>query len=263
VNSRGIAPQGSDASWIKRLLGGVVSFPDSYTDAMGTSNRVLRLGWLIAALAAATLLVGHYSNFFLLPRAHETLNANSERTPFTWASVVAAGVAATAAILQTDLRASRRRWLVLLAGLLAFLSLDDLIKVHENLGGLVERALGLSDLWVALIWPLLYLPLMAVTVILLVVLGRSCWMPINRTLLVAIAMLGLAVVLEAATWPWSTTDNLVHILEGGVEEAAEMTGWILIAVSLTASGIFDLLAPGANRVDVQPELDRQATDISD
>jgi len=71
------------------------------------------------------------------------------------------------------------------------------------------------------------------------------------------------VVLEAATWPWSTTDNLVHILEGGVEEAAEMTGWILIAVSLTASGIFDLLAPGANRVDVQPELDRQATDISD
>jgi len=54
--------------------------------------------------------------------------------------------------------------LLVLAALLAFFSLDDIVAAHERIGTIVrEDVLGLPTGWGRVLWPLVFLSLLATT----------------------------------------------------------------------------------------------------
>ena len=56
----------------------------------------------------------------------------------------------------------------------------------------------------------------------------------RRCLSVGLGLLVVSVFLELVSAPSSTDRNVIHTLEGGLEEAAELAGWILIATGLAS-----------------------------
>jgi hypothetical protein len=52
--------------------------------------------------------------------------------------------------------------------------------------------------------------------------------------LLALALLGAAVVIEIVTAPFSVDDRWPHDAGGAVEEGAELAGWLLLAAGLAA-----------------------------
>ncbi len=153
---------------------------------------------------------------------------------------------AVAAILALDCRAMAR-WrglpdgsaLLLLAGLLALMSCDEIARFHELLGAAVAGQVGLADAdfakhakWVWVLGPVVILGFGAIVLYLRRTLLRVPG-SLSRFILGFVAIVGGGVVLESTInflnhgelqWLWN--------LEIVVEEALEMTGSILIAGAL-------------------------------
>jgi hypothetical protein len=200
-------------------------------------RRWLKLGWWTALLSAATLLLVHYANFFLLDRPRMILDANGEVTVWSWASMLATGTVAAYALLGVCVQPRRWQLFSLLAVLCAYFSLDDQIALHERIASLAYRVLRLPESWDSVIWPVLYLPLLAAAFIALFRLSGTGPVRIKTTIRSGLFALVAAVVAEVASAPWSTDNNVVHILEGGVEEALELAGWLLVATGTLAAAL--------------------------
>ena len=54
-----------------------------------------------------------------------------------------------------------------------------------------------------------------------------------------------AVIAEVASARWSIDNNVVHILEGGVEAALELAAWLLVATGTLAAVLTQLGGGGA------------------
>ena len=95
--------------------------------------RVLRAGIWLAVAAVAVQTVLHLANLVLFGSRFTILDVESDVSLWAWASTAAeAAAAATAALLAILPR--RIAWrLVLLAALLAFLSADDILTLHERI----------------------------------------------------------------------------------------------------------------------------------
>ena len=201
----------------------------------------LALTQRLAVVAAVTLVTIHWANGFLLGRPRVLLDANAEGSVWTWASVLATGTAAFGALLAASTRASRRVELYFLSGICAFLSLDDMIALHERIAVLICHIVGISETWDSVVWPILYGPLLLIAVLMFFRMARARPKPVQRPIAAGLAALGVAIVLEFASAPWSVGANAVHILEGGVEEALELGGWMLIASGVVAAALTDLI----------------------
>jgi hypothetical protein len=202
-------------------------------DAVG---RLLRAGTVLAIAAAlvsgaASARPGDWLAF--------DLNPSGEGNIFAWASTVAAFGAALAAALHALVFRARRRLFAALAAICAFLSLDDMATVHERLGAKVfDQWLGLPDYLSGQLEITLYAPLFASALVILWTLSREEPRRIAATLVAGVALLVFAVACEfvgvgtrrladeGVTWV-----NEVRI---AVEEAAELSGWILVATALAA-----------------------------
>ncbi len=203
-------------------------------------GQILGAGRVLAIVGGVALLVIHLANAAFLER--RLLNANLEGTVWTWASVVAAFGVALGAGLHALLMAPRRAEHVGLAGAAAFLSMDDLTGLHEAIAGLILTVAGLSETWDSVIWPVVYLPVLGAVVLLIERLTRDAPARIRHSALAGLALLAFAVAIEAATAPWSGPQSgWVHVVAGGLEEAAEQAGWILLAVAMLASVVGTLL----------------------
>lgn len=195
--------------------------------------RATRIALTLLAIGVAGQTVVHLVNYGFIHSVR--LNVNSEHTPFsaTQALVIAAAaVGAVLAVRGGGLRPARG-WT--LGVLLAFLAVDEYFVVHERIGVGTTRLLGLSDDWDSVVWPIVYLPLLLAVVVLLVDASRHSPRVPGRLVLLGIASLGAAVVLEIASAPFSTAETaggVVHAVEGAFEEAAELGGWGLIAIGL-------------------------------
>lgn len=137
----------------------------------------------------------------------------------------------------------------------AFLSLDDMVGLHEGGAALVCRLLGLPLTWDSVIWPVVYLPLMGTTGLVLLLIARSAEPVVARSLRVGLLALAIAVILEVVSAPWSTDGNWVHVVEGGLEQALELFGWILLAAGTLSAALWaypDLKARQKSREEVSP-----------
>lgn len=165
---------------------------------------------------------------------HAVARRQQEGTAFSWANATALSVGALAALLTgLAVRANAARGFVL-AGLLAFLSLDEHAEVHERAGGQTAQALGLDqETTTSLLWPIVYMPLLALLVVLLLAAAAAGGPQVRRFVLAGIGLLGAAVLIELATAPWTGTQyTTVHRMEGVFEEAFELVGFVLIAAAL-------------------------------
>lgn len=207
--------------------------------ARAFAERLLPLGLFLAAAGAAFVLALNTVNVILFDSRYVEFNASGEHNPPTWASVVTTFTVAFVCLLTSIWRRHDFRLFAGAAVLCAFLSLDDSVEIHERLGDGLGHALDLPSFLSTRTWMLLYFPVLAAAAVLLWRLGQRVPEHIRRYHHAGLVLLVLAILLEGAGIPTGYLQEngteVPHGLRAGFEEAAELAGWILIAVSLTAA----------------------------
>lgn len=208
-------------------------------------ERTAEIGLALALAAVILQTALHLANAAFLGH-RRLLDANSEASVFTWASTAAAASAGFAAILCATTVGRRAGGFVVAGFLMLFLSLDDALAIHEEIGAAAARSLGLARSYDSVLWPALYAPLLLVLLALLVRAGVTSRGLARRLLLSASALLVLAVAAEIVSAPVSGPGSLEswpHVIEGAFEEGAELAAWILIAFALAARVVASARAP--------------------
>ena len=207
------------------------------------AERILAAAlWLAAAGVASQTLVDVVV-VWGLDRRYEVLLADSDESVFAWASVAVTFTASVGAFLLSLVAAERRRlWFA--AAAMAFLSLDDFVRIHERLGDLSDSAESLAA-WEPgrLLWPVLFLPLLAGLVLALWSVAGRLPGPHRRFVAIGIALLAAAVLLEIASAgilrAGYDRGTVPYELEVIAEEGAELAGWMLIAGALLSAFALD------------------------
>lgn len=219
------------------------------------------------AVAASTLLIaGHLLNELAFDGSVGELSAKAEGNGLTWASTVAAFGGALAAGLAGLLVRAHRVKLGLLAAALALISFDDLVRVHERLGGRVAEYLDLPDAIAEGVELLLLGPLLLTVLVAGWLLAAQLPTALGGRLRVGLGLLlGAAAVevfgaptraaAEAGTgWP-----NELRI---ALEEGIELAGLIMVAGALVILLCESLLRAGAG-LGLGLESDSEPTAISE
>jgi hypothetical protein len=185
------------------------------------SDRLARIG----AVAALTLVVGgvvgqlvDYGVYDLRLRALDSARDGALAAVVTGAGLLAACAAAGALALAD--RAARRSELAL-AGALAFLALDRLLGLHHHIRE----------------WRLVYLPVLAATLLALAVVGRGLGRGAVTVLIGAVCLLSFSLVLHGlGDWIMARlgepADSWAFQLKVGLKHGTEAAGWVLVALAL-------------------------------
>lgn len=204
-------------------------------------DRILHVGTMFAIVGVTIQTAIHSLNAAL--DGSQYLSVNGENNPITWAHSTAIVAAAFVCTLHATVSAWRRREWVAMAAILAFLSYDEMLLVHERIVGRALEVLDLPMVWDSVLWPVLYLPLLGALLLLLASVARQAPTGAGSLVLVGLGFLVAAVAAEVLSAPISTVgESWPHALEGAVEEGAELAGWILITTGLTAITLAEFLA---------------------
>jgi hypothetical protein len=197
------------------------------------ARPILVSGVALACVLAASVAVVQVVNDLAFDRRYWHLNADVDGNALTWVSAFA--IAATAALALTLSRTLESKRLTVVGVILAFFAIDDIAALHERMGQGLD-ALGLPH--ADGIWFPVYLPLFAFVFLTLLTVARRVEQ-VGRAVLAGLLLLGLALFGEVATAFLDVLDRTDHGLwytvEVGIEEAAELAGWILIAAGLGAA----------------------------
>lgn len=207
---------------------------------MSRSDRVLRAGVVLAVAGVAVQTVAHLVNLFVLDDRYSSLDVSGEHTAFAWASSIATfGAACAALLLAARPDTHSRRLMALMGVLLAYLSLDDYVEVHERLGTWTEDALGLPEAVGPRIWLLVYLPVLATAALLLLWSARNAPPRARRYQAAGIALLIAATLSEGVGVLTKLLEEhgfeSPHRLRAALEEGLELAGWIVLAAGLAAA----------------------------
>ena len=209
------------------------------TPVDATLRRVTRFTLLLALGAFVALALVHLVNQLAFDDPYLALDADEDRSAWSWAAVSAEAVAGVLAALLAA-TVVRSRALRFAAAVMVFLSLDDFSRIHENIGSLVT----LFPHSVRLLWPLIYFPLLAA---LMVVLWRVAQGRVEEVRLLVrsgLVLLVVAVALEILTVALFAADQghttFLYELEVSIEEGFELAGWTLIAGGMAAALVAQL-----------------------
>lgn len=199
-------------------------------------RRIVSTACWVAVVAVIVQSAAHLGNF-AFDADVEALNADEEHNAFAWASAVSTFAAAFFLFVPAVAAGALDRITAALSGAIAFLSLDDALSLHERFA---ERSVEVLELEFSLqrvVWPVVYLPLLAFVFLILLRIARASARSVAAALQVGLLLLAAAIVAEITsalyigegdegTWP--------NALEVTFEEGAELAGWILIAAALAA-----------------------------
>jgi hypothetical protein len=226
---------------------GLAARPERSIEAGDVARRIIELGIVVSVVAVAGQTVLHLADIVAFDRGVNIFDADDDVTVSGWAST-AATFAAAVAVLPLAV-ATGRRWYFVLAGIFAFFSFDDFIRLHERLAARVE-SLGIDESLQLgrLIWAAVFFPLLALTAALLWAVARTVASEEGRLIRVGLALLAAGVVLEAAS-PLLFAFDLDHKdwqyeTEVVLEEGAELAGWIWISAALLAASCRTLVLRG-------------------
>jgi hypothetical protein len=222
-------------SSLERLRGRLV--------AGNVGDRIVYWGYLLAPVAVLIQGASHLTNVLAFDGDISTFSADEDGNTFAWASSVTTYTAALMSFALAFIDRRRRGRLLVLAALLAFFSLDDILRFHEWLEGeAVERLhsfLSFDPEYGRLIWPVLLIPMLATAFIVLWQIARSVAIEPARAIRIGLGLLVLGVLAEGASAAIHVDERfaggLVDGLEVAIEEGAELAGWILIATGLMAT----------------------------
>jgi hypothetical protein len=201
-------------------------------------RRTLRVGVALAVALVALQSIAHLIDVVAFDLRFAMINADSDSGAFAWMSSVATFGAALLLCLLALVWPTRIWPLVALAGAVAFMSLDDMVGLHERVSAL-ETTLGPIEHFARIFWPLVFMPLLAATFVGLLGIAAGLRTAPAHALLAGLALLVLAIALEMAS-PilfalGSDHGELAYELEVILEEGAELAGWILVATALAAA----------------------------
>jgi hypothetical protein len=217
--------------------------PAEPADLDSVADRLLRITAALAIAGASLILVGGLVDYFLFNEAIEDLNPKLEGNLLSWLSVVAVFGAALAAALHALTLPGRRHQFAALAPIFALLSLDDMIQIHERVADHLE------PLFFEHIETVIFLPVFAAAFLIVWALALKVPPRAGRFLRLAMMLLVAAVVVdlgatmtmnleaEGTAWP--------HAVRIAIEEALELSGWILVSATLTTVVCLALLEYGA------------------
>jgi hypothetical protein len=206
--------------------------------ARSADQRDLVVAGVTLALAAVAVQTALYLvDVYALDRRVGTFDLDSEGGFPAWAASVATFSTGFVALLLSFVEPARRLGLLALAAATTFFSFDESIVLHERLGLAVTGALDLSDKYLRVAWPAVYLPLLAAVAALLFQLARTSTGSARRLLAVGLVLLGGAVGLEIAGLgldliPRLTETAWLYTFQIALEEGAELAGWILLTTGL-------------------------------
>jgi hypothetical protein len=197
---------------------------------------MLGVGLAIAAVSVQS--VAHLVNEFALDGEIRNLDADAEFATFAWAGSVAIFTSALGAALFAALD-ERRPWLYGVAAVLALLSLDEIVQLHEQLALELAEGLDVPDYVGVRLWLVLYGPLLLALAAILWRVSRSLDDLAGKALAGGVALLVAAVFLEGVGLPTKWLDDRgtgwPDVLRIAAEEAAELGGWIFVGAALLAA----------------------------
>lgn len=213
-------------------------------DGHALVDRLVRLGLWVAVGVLALQTVSYLVADLLLDGRVFLLDLDEEATIGTWVSVVVTYTAALAALVLAVVGGPRLRLLVL-AALVGFLSLDDLVAIHERFDS-PASAHGESS---AVLWGVVYVPVLGTTFALLWFLSNRLEGRLRTLLRAGGVLLACAVAVDLAG-ETSLVDetSVLRPLQVALEEGLELMGWQLIAVALLGCalrGVVDARTPFA------------------
>jgi hypothetical protein len=198
--------------------------------------RVVRAGALMAGFAVLAQCAAHVGNRAWLESRH--LNADVDGNLLTWLTAGATIAGALAALTIGLVVRERRIQLLLLSAVLGLLALDDVIALHERVGGKTTGLLGIEGDYGRALWPALYFPLLFFVLVTLWQLAGRIVAPAAVAIRVGLALLVAAVGAEMLWSAWHLGGGQIgdwpDTIQVAIEEGMELAGWILIAAGLTA-----------------------------
>jgi hypothetical protein len=207
-------------------------------------HDIVAAGVLLTVAAVAVQTALYLADVYVLDRRVGTFDVDGEGGLSAWAASVTTFSTALLALLLALVQSARRVHLFVLAAAAAFLSFDEVVIVHERIGLKVTEALDLSNTYLRIAWPIVYLPLLATVAAILFQLARANTDPVRSLLGIGLALLACAVGLEIGGLaldliPTLTETSWLYTMEIALEEGAELAGWILITTGVAVL----LLAP--------------------
>jgi hypothetical protein len=218
-----------------------ISEPFAYRRVDRLPAQLLSYGIAAAVVAMVAQTAIHLVNALLVSPPLRQLNADAEGNVFTWASSTATFVCAIATLGLYVLLVERVGRLLLLTAILTFFSIDEVAQFHERL-----NRLGQS-------WTVFAAPLLVLAGALIWDLSRGLDPRASRTILVGLVSLAGAVCAEAVQRFWLLDygeDSWAYALDTGLEEAAELGGWMLIG-----AGLLSALARSVHDSSIQSPTD--------
>jgi hypothetical protein len=203
-------------------------------------KRILLVAVWLAAAAVVAQTASHAA-FVLAFDADpdwNQLNAGVDRHAWAWLSgSVTFGAALALFLLALAAPRIRAGWILVACGL-AYMSLDDVVAIHEGVGLRLSGALDRPEDWARPLWVAVFLPLLAVTFAGLVSVSREASRDGRQAIRLGLGLLVAAIVLEVSTMAFVTgvPDEGGHLYatEVALEEGVELGGWILIAGALAS-----------------------------
>ena len=216
------------------------SLRDEPDDPDRLYERILRIGVVTAIAGAVVQTTSQLVNYFVFDLRVWNLEVDADNNAFAWASSVAQFAAAFACALLLIAGWWSARRLLALSLILAFFSLDDIARFHEEIGSSVrEDVFGLEIGYGRVIWPIVFFPLLAGAFILLWRFAEQAQRRAARYLQLGLVMLVLAIAAEASSATFHVGQDadgtLADVLEVAVEESLELGAWVLIAAAMAAT----------------------------
>jgi len=189
----------------------------------GRAQAVLALGVALACVGVLIEGAAQLANDLLFDRRYWHLNADVDGNAFTWASALATAAVGAFAISLGRARPERRRVLFAVGAIVTFFAVDDVTGWHEVAG----------------IWFPVYMPLFAFVFLVLWSL-RDEFERAGAYVRTGLLLLGVALAGEVGAAGFvpgvnRTEHGVLYTLEVGIEEGAELAGWILVAAGLAAA----------------------------
>ena len=197
------------------------------------------LAWIpaVALAIVAVQTVGHVVDWLAFDLDVKLLDADSDICIYAWVATVSIFLAAIGFFVIDRIvpPAGLRRYL---AVVLAFLSLDEMVGIHEHIGKVAEWA-GFSEDAGRAIWPLVYLPLIGGAAFLLWRFAEREQAPGRRYIQGGLLFLGAAVLLEMGSTKLADGQHgrWAYELEVIVEQNLELVGWALIGLTVAAAAV--------------------------
>jgi hypothetical protein len=203
----------------------------------GLDERLLAWAPAVAVAIVVVQTVGHVVDWLVFDLRVTLLDADSDGCIYAWIATVSIFLAAIGFfVIDRFIRpVGFRRFL---APVLAFLSLDEMVAIHEHLGRVAVWA-GYSEDAGRVIWPLVYLPLIGGVAILLWRFAAATAPKGGRFVRLSLVFLGAAVLMEMASTKLADGQHgrWAYQLEVIVEQNLELVGWALIGLAVVAAAV--------------------------